>query len=96
MDKIQLSEKDVVSFEDLKPLGLPQTNKFRAFQEKLEDLLKRYGGGSEELLHSGIKCEILQLGSQEWQQGHLRIRVEFSPDSEDKNSDLDKFRDSET
>jgi hypothetical protein len=31
MDKIHLSDKDVISFEDLKPLGLPQTNKFMAF-----------------------------------------------------------------
>jgi KGK domain len=93
MDKIQLSEKDVVSFEDLKPLGLPQTNKFMAFQEKLEDLLKRYGSsGSEDLLKLGIKCEVLQLGSQEWQQGHLRIRVEFLPEEVNESSMLDEFR----
>ncbi|WP_404785759.1 KGK domain-containing protein [Altericista sp. CCNU0014] len=95
MVKIQLSEKDVVSFEDFKPLGLSRTNKFSAFQEKLEDFLKRYGLGNEDLLRNGIKCEILQLGSQEWQQGHLRIRVEFSPELKDENSDLNKFRDSE-
>ncbi len=92
MEKIQLSEKDVVSFEDLKPLGLPQTNKFKAFQEKLEDLLKRYGGGSEELLYTGIKCEILQLGSQEWKKGTLRIQVEFFPEEMNESSMLDEFR----
>jgi hypothetical protein len=95
MEKIQLSGKDVVSFEDFKPLQLSQTNKFSAFQEKLEDFLKRYGTGNEDLLGDGIKCEILQLGSQEWKKGKLRIRVEFIPDLEDENSDLDKFRDSE-
>jgi KGK domain len=93
VEKIQLSEKDVVSFEDIKPLSLSQTNKFSAFQEKLEDVLRRYGSsGSEDLLKLGIKCEVLQLGSQEWQQGHLRIRVEFIPEEIAESSMLDEFR----
>jgi KGK domain len=96
MEKIQLSEKDVISFKDFKPIGLDQTNKFSAFQNKLEYFLKYYGEGNEDLLKNGIECEILQPGSQEWKKGKLRIRVEFLPNLEDEDSDLDKFRDSET
>lgn len=102
MDKIQLSKQDVVSFEDLKPFGLPRTNRFSEFQEKLEEVLKRYGGDNRELLDLGINCEILQLGSQKWQKGKLKISIEFvceSNESEsnelnssDLNSILNEFR----
>jgi KGK domain len=93
MEKIQPSEKDVVSFEDIKPLGLSQTNKFSAVQEKLEDVLRRYGSsGSEDLLKLGIKCEVLHLGSQEWKKGRLRIQVEFIPEEITESSMLDEFR----
>jgi KGK domain len=92
MEKIQLSEKDVVSFEDIKPIGLSQTNKFSAFQESLENILRRYSTGSEDLLKHGIKCEILQLCSQEWKKGKIKIQVEFIPDEIAESSMLDEFR----
>lgn len=86
MKKIELSEQDVVSFGDLKPFNLPRTNKFSEFREKLEDVLQRYSKGDKELLDSGIDCEVLRLGSQKWDQGRLKISVEFIPSNE--NSDI--------
>jgi hypothetical protein len=48
--------------------------------------------------NSGIKCEVLQIGSSGWQKGRLRIRIEtiidFVPDEESitSRSPLDEIR----
>ncbi|NDJ21039.1 KGK domain protein [Nostoc sp. B(2019)] len=63
-----------------------------AFQEK-----KLPTPNTQELLTSGLDCEILKIGSKGWQPGKLRIKVtlEFCPDEPKTNeseSPLDDLR----
>jgi hypothetical protein len=92
MDIIKLSENDVISFEDFKPLGLAKTNKVSECQKKLGESLNNYGRDNDALLNPGIKCEILQLGSQEWKKGKIRVQFEFIPEEITESSVLDEFR----
>lgn len=93
-DVIAFSEENIYKSKKLKGLmayicndclNSPITKHLENYQ------IKTFGSWTKE----GVSCEVLKLGSNQWQKGKIKIRVsvEFYPDKpEAKPSPLDEFR----
>jgi hypothetical protein len=96
MDKqdapLQISDADVICFSESQPLSLSKTIKIVELKEQLLEKIGYYDV-DKLLISEGVKCELLQPGSQGWQKGKIRIQIEFIPDEIRDSSDLDEFRD---
>jgi hypothetical protein len=94
--RIKVEEKDVINFFGEESFSWSKTIKSKDFIKKMHDEILRHEK-DRLLTTTGVECELLKLGSQDWQKGRLKISLEFIPDDEDSviansNSDLDKFR----
>ncbi|MGB3206398.1 MAG: KGK domain-containing protein [Crinalium sp.] len=48
----------------------------------------KYWGACESIFNDGVNCEILQLGSQTWKKGKMRIKVTVEFYAEEDNVDI--------
>jgi KGK domain len=94
--RIRVTEKDVINFFGKEAFSWSNTVKIQDFIKKMHDEILRQEK-DKLLTTTGIECELLKLGSQDWQKGRLKISLEFIPDEEDlditeSTSALDEFR----
>jgi hypothetical protein len=79
---INLSQHDVVHITENNRLGkLPETSRVEQLVKKIKAINWQYEDGSI-FSEDGLECEILRPNAQGWQQGFVRVSVEFLPTSE--------------
>lgn len=86
-----LNQDDVMSIYPEVFQQLDVSNTFKAVH--LLETIKVYIGSNTieaSLFDKGIDCEVLRLGNKRWQNGKVRISLEFCPD--EPESPLDDLR----
>ena len=92
--KFNLIDKDdVISSANGSYLKLSRTFKADELTEKLKSLLIASTNCDTGLFSSGMRCEVLIIGTKGWQKGKVKISLQFCPDqTSESTSPLDDIR----